>query len=92
MDREDFQLFVEYADKMEQRGIKYGLFFGTALSFFPIIRRTPFYVRIPVFLGTLAFCMRVAKNYGDSVAWSKCRYQVEMLEAELSLRHKNTFL
>ena len=89
-DRDTVEKTIRHCDKYEKLGLELGIFFGTVVMLLPGIRKLPFYTRIPIGMGMLAFCVRWGKNYGKDLTAMRFNPMIETFEREKGIRNFQT--
>lgn len=77
-------------DNYELMGFQLGLFFAGVAFFLPGIRRTPFYLRIPISFGFFYFWVQAGRVYGKDITALKLKGHLENIEREYGIRHWQT--
>jgi len=76
-DKKYFQKSVHIVNKFEKMGLQFGTIFGLITFFLPGIRRTPFYIRIPISSAAFLYCIKWGNEFGKDIAYEKTRPNIE---------------
>lgn len=89
-ERQHLKKHLKKIDNYELMGFQLGLLFGGLSFFLPGIRRTPFYMRIPIAFGFFYFWVQAGRVYGRDIAALKLKAHLENIEREYGIRHWQT--
>lgn len=87
---ERFERFMPRLDEFHRKGLQFGLFTGAVTFFFPVIRRLPFYYRIPATVIGFYFPFNFFRNIGKDITYKRLSNHVLIKERFTGTRHYQT--
>ena len=87
---ERFERYMPRLDEFHRKGLQFGLFTGAVTYFFPVIRRLPFYYRIPATVVGFYFPFNFFRNIGKDITYKRLSHHVMLYERFVGTRHYQT--
>ncbi len=87
---ERFDKFMPRIDEFHRKGLQFGLFTGLVTYFFPVIRRLPFYYRIPITAAGFYFPFNFFRNIGKDITYKRLSHHVLLKERFAGTRNYQT--